>query len=99
MMGMPFEGRSLVGYDNLRKVFQSTWVDNMGTGIMVMEGKYNESTKTINFKGTMVDAMTGKMENVRESFKIIDDKTQMMEMWMTKDGKEFKNMEIKFMKK
>ena len=99
MMGMPFEGKSVVGYDNAKKMFQSTWVDNMGTGIMNLEGKYNERTKTITLKGTAIDAMSGKVENVRETFKFVDDKTQMMEMFMTKDGKEFKSMEIKFTKK
>jgi len=38
MMGMPFEGMSMVGYDNTRKVFTSTWVDNMSSGIMYLEG-------------------------------------------------------------
>ena len=99
MMGMPFEGKSVVGYDNARKVFQSTWVDNMGSGIMYLEGKYKESAKTITPKGTAVDAMTGKTESVRQTLKFVDDKTQWMEMYMTKDGKEFKTMEIKFTKK
>ena len=99
MMGMPFEGKSVVGYDNARKVFQSTWVDNMGSGVMYLEGKYNEKAKTITFKGTAVDGMTGKIENIRQTMKFVDDKTQMMEMFMTKEGKEFKTMEIKFTKK
>src|SRR5690606_30736917 len=46
MMGMPFEGESTLAYDNARKVFINTWIDNMGTGIMVMEGKYDEGTKS-----------------------------------------------------
>ncbi len=33
-MGMPFEGMGIDGYDNLAKQYVSTWVDNMGTGIM-----------------------------------------------------------------
>ena len=66
---------------------------------MYLEGKYKEGSKTITLKGTAVDAMTGKTENVRQTLKFIDDKTQLMEMYMTKDGKEFKNMEIKFTKK
>lgn len=77
----------------------STWVDNMGTGIMYMEGKYDEKSKSINFAGKCVDPTSGKEESVREVFKIVDDKTQFMEMYMTKGGKEFKNMEIKFTKK
>jgi hypothetical protein len=35
---MPFEGISTLGYDNAKKTFFSTWIDNMGTGMMVMEG-------------------------------------------------------------
>ena len=38
MMGMPFNGMSTTGYDNHKKVFMSTWIDNMGTGVMKMEG-------------------------------------------------------------
>jgi hypothetical protein len=96
MMGMPFEGHSLVAYDNVKKVFQSTWIDNMGTGIVYMEGPYDEKTKTLNMRGKMVDPMSGKIEVARQVLKFIDDNTQLMEMYVTKDGKEFKNMEIKF---
>ena len=99
MMGMPFEGKSTVGYDNAKKVFQSTWVDNMGTGITYMEGTYNEKTKTMSMAGKMVDPMSGKEEKAREVIKFVDDNNQVMEMYVTKDGKEFKNMEIKFTRK
>jgi hypothetical protein len=99
MMGMPFEGKATIAYDNAKKVFQSTWIDNMGTGIMYMEGPYDPKTKTITMTGTMVDPMTGKIEKVRETFKFIDDNNQFMEMFVTKNGKESKCMEIKFARK
>ena len=99
MEGMPFEGKGTLAYDNLRKVFLSTWIDNWGTGMMYMEGKYDPATKTISFSGKCVDPLVGKEVPVRETFKIIDDKTQKMEMFMTKNGKEFKNMEIVFTRK
>ncbi|MEO5570727.1 MAG: DUF1579 domain-containing protein [Bacteroidia bacterium] len=100
MSGMPFEGMSTVGYDNGRKVFVSTWIDNMGTGIMYMEGKYNEKTNTVSFSGTAWDSMAGKNSKVRETFKMVDDNNQFIEMYMTgADGKEFKTMEIKFTRK
>ena len=98
-MGQPFEGYSLLGYDNAKKIFQSTWIDNMGTGFMHLEGQWDPQTKTINFKGTSVDPSTGKEMQVRETFKWIDDNTQLMEMFMQQDGKEFKSMEIKFTRK
>ena len=100
MMGMPFNGKSTVGFDNHRKEFVSTWVDNMGSGIMVMRGPWNEATKTMNLKGTMVDPGTKNDTEVRETFRIVDDNTQELEMFvMTPDGKEFKTMNIKFTRK
>jgi hypothetical protein len=71
----------------------------MGTGIMTMTGKWDESSKTINFTGTCVDPTTGKEMKVREVFKLVDDNHQTMEMYMTTDGKEHKSMEIKFTRK
>ncbi|MGX5819474.1 DUF1579 domain-containing protein [Chitinophaga lutea] len=93
--GQPFEGIGTLAYDNLRKVFQSTWIDNMGTGIMFMEGKWDEATHSVNLSGRCTDPATGKEMAVREVFKIIDDNTQQMEMYMMQDGKEFKSMEMK----
>jgi hypothetical protein len=97
---MPFEGISTTGYDNAKKTFVSTWVDNMGTGIMIMEGKWDEKTKTLHLKGKQTDPTTGKEMDVRETFTVIDDNTQKMEMFMTPaGGKEYKNMEIVFTRK
>lgn len=48
--GMPFAGRALIGYDNLRKKYVSTWYDNMGTGVMFGEGTYDPKTKTFHSK-------------------------------------------------
>ena len=98
-MGMPFEGYGLLGYDNAKKVFVSSWIDNMGTGIMTMEGKWEEKAKTINFTGTTTDPATGKSIPVRETFTYIDSNKQRMEMFITQDGKEYKSMEIIFTRK
>lgn len=98
-MGMPFEGMSIVGYDNAKKKFVSTWIDNMGTGIMSAEGEWNASTKSIEFKGKMTDpARPGKDCDIREIFTFVDDNTQKLEMYGpdSKTGKEYKTMEILF---
>jgi Protein of unknown function (DUF1579) len=97
--GMPFEGISTLGYDNAKKVFMNSWIDNMGTGIMQMQGTWDPASKTINFTGTTVDPTTGKDMNVRETFTLVDNNTQMMTMYQTQDGKENKSMEIKFTRK
>jgi len=101
-MGMPFEGMSIVGYDNSKKKFVSTWIDNMGTGIMNGEGDWNASTKSVEFKGKMTDpSRPGKDCDFREVFTFVDDNTQKLEMYGpdSKTGKEYKTMEIKYTRK
>ena len=102
MMGMPFEGVSTVGYDNAAKQFISTWIDNMGTGMMIMKGPWDESTKTMTLSGTMTDiCRPGKECSFKEVFTVIDDNTQKMVMWGPdpKTGKEYKMMELTFTRK
>lgn len=93
--GMPFEAQSIMAYDNMKKVFISSWIDNMGTGVMQLEGPYDAATKTITLMGSESDPMTGKETKVRQTIKIIDNNTQVMEMFSLTGGKEVKTMEIK----
>jgi len=97
--GMPFEGISILGYDNAKKMFVNSWIDNFGTGMMYLTGKWDPSTQSITLNGSMVDPMSGKDIPVRQTTKIVDDNTQVMEMYSTMGGKDFKNMEIKFVRK
>ncbi len=99
MMGQPFEGTSTMAYDNGKKVFISTWIDNMGTGLMVMEGTWDDGSKSFNLKGKCVDPTTGKDMECREVMKMVDDKNMTMEMYINEKGKEVKTMEIKYVKK
>jgi uncharacterized protein DUF1579 len=100
MMGMPFQGRSIMGYDNAKKMFVSTWVDNMGSGIIYMTGTYDDATKTLNLKGKQTNPMNGKDAGIREVMKITDDNTYTLEMYGDgPDGKEIKYMEGTFKRK
>ena len=55
MMGQPFTGIGVIGYDNHTKKYISTWMDSMGTGIYVMEGTASADGKTITQKGQYDD--------------------------------------------
>ena len=59
--GKPFEGIGTLAYDNSRKMFISTWIDNTGTGMMSAEGPWDPASKSITFRGTMSDPATGKL--------------------------------------
>lgn len=100
-MGQPFEGMSTLAYDNAKKKYISTWIDNMGTGMMTLEGDWDAAAKAITFKGKMVCPANGKECDVRETYQIIDNDTHLMTMYGPdmQTGKEYKNMEIKFTRK
>ena len=100
-MGEPFEGTSTTGYDNAKKMFTSTWVDNMSTGTMYMEGPWDEKTKSITFTGTMLCPANGKECEMKQVMKMIDDNTQVVDMYGPdmKTGKQYKSMEIKYTRK
>jgi len=99
--GMPFYGMSIVGYDNYEKIYKSTWVDNMGTGIMNMQGPWDEASKSMTLTGSAINPANGKECKMREVFKIVDDNTQIMEMYGPdpQTGEEYLNMSIKFTRK
>ena len=62
-------------------------------------GKYDESKKSMELKGEMVNPVNGKKTPYREVYTIVDPKTRKMEMYDTKDGSEYKSMEIVMTKK
>lgn len=99
-MGQPFEGEGCTGYDNLKKAYVSTWIDNMGTGIMISEGEWNPATKTYTWQGEYVDAMTGKPKKMRMVEKVESADKHITDFFdMGPDGKEYKSMELVYTRK
>lgn len=99
MMGMPFTGESITGYDKAQKKFLATWIDNFGSSIMFMEGEYNPETNTLTLEGDMVDPATGKNIHIREIFTKTSEDSHNFVMYMIQDGNEIKNMEINYSRK
>ena len=93
-----FKGMSMDGYDNVKKKFVGTWVDNMGTGIMLSEGTYDAATKTFTYTGEY-EAMPGMKTKVREVLKIVDQEHHTFEYYEDRGGKEAKTMEISYTRK
>jgi hypothetical protein len=59
IMGKPFRGMSLTGYDNVRQKYSSVWVDDMSTSIVTSEGDADAAGKVFTFNGDYACAMTG----------------------------------------
>jgi hypothetical protein len=98
MKDVMFKGMAIEGYDNVKKKFVASWVDNMGTGIEFSEGNYDPATKTFTYSMEM-EPMPGMKTQVREVLKVPDNKHMMLEWYETQGGQEKKTMEINYTKK
>ncbi len=90
-----FKGNSIEGYDNTKKKFIASWIDNMGTGMMFFEGDYDAATKTFTYTSE-AEMMPGMKVKVREVLKIADKNNQVMEWYEDRGGQEMKTMEIDY---
>lgn len=95
-MGQPFEGQGLTGFDNFRQEYISTWIDSMGTCLMITRGTAGADGNTIDYRGTHDDPATGRKDvPMRSVARFEGDDTHIVEMYCTDpSGKEFQNMEI-----
>jgi hypothetical protein len=74
-MGMPFEGQGMDGYDNVTKKYVSTWIDNMGTGILNMNGSCDTDCKVLTSSGEMVDPTSGQKGTFKGVITFVDPNT------------------------
>ncbi len=99
-MGMPFQGIGYTGYDNGKKQYVGTWIDNFGTGVMTSTGSSSDNGKSFTFKATTTDPMTGKDMSSESKVTVADADHHTMEMWgPAPDGKMFKMMTIEYTRK
>lgn len=83
------------GYDNIKKKFVSSWVDNLGTGITISEGDYDAATKTFTYRAE-TEILPGMKTKTRQGIKIVDHDHHTFEFYDQRGDKEVKNMEINF---
>ncbi|MFL6529848.1 MAG: DUF1579 domain-containing protein [Chthoniobacterales bacterium] len=98
MTDMDFSGHGTEGYDNAKKKFVGTWMDNMGTGIVMSEGTYDAATKTFTYTADY-EMAPGMKQKIREVLKVPDTNHMTMEWYEDRGGKEAKTMEINYTRK
>jgi len=100
MMGEPFEGIAIWGYNNISHQYEGVWIDSMSTMTTTSYGTC-DSAGTL-FTTTVVgwDPMTGRKKQSREIVRILGDDKHTMTWFETgPDGKEFKSGEIVYTRK
>ena len=99
MMGQPFNGIGYTGYDNVKQKYVSTWMDDMGTMVMVSYGTMAPDG-TLTMWSDVDDPITGKSAKMREVMRFPDKDHQLFEMFgPDPSGKEFKMLEIAYTRK
>jgi hypothetical protein len=99
MMGMPFTGHGMRGYDNVTGKYWATWMDSMSTGVMVSQGTC-DAKNTCTFTGSHNDAIKKGPVTSRMTSRWTTPTTEVFEMYGPgRDGKEFKMMELTYTRK
>ncbi len=96
MMGQPFHGIGLDGYDSYREEYVSIWMDNMSTASMVSRGTHDPATNAVTMMATADDFMAGREDvPVRSVTHWTDPDTFVFEMYtVSEDGTEYQVMEL-----
>ena len=96
MMGKPFIGRSLMGYDNIKQTFNTVWVSDMQTSILTSEGKGESGNKVITLEGKSNCPATGRKDiPMKTVFRVISPDKYVFEMF----NDSAKKMEITYTRK
>jgi hypothetical protein len=100
MMGKPFTGRSLMGYDNIKQTFNTIWVSDMQTSIFTSEGKGDSGNKVITLEGKSTCAASGQKDvPIKTVFRLISPDKHVFEMYDSSKGANAKTMEITYTRK
>ena len=90
-----FKGKSIEGYDNVKKKFISIWIDNASTGPTIFEGNYDPASRTFTYTSE-TEPKPGQKTKVREVIKVIDDNHYNLDWYEEHGGHEIKTIEITY---
>ena len=99
MMGQPFTGRTLLGYDNVKQTYNSVWVSDMQTSLFTSQGKGDNANKVITLEGKSTCAATGRTDvPMKTVLRLISPDKHVLEMFDGSKGNA-KTMEITYTRK
>lgn len=91
------QGLGALGYDNIRKVYTSVWLDTTSTSIYSATGSCDASGKVFTLDGVNQDPVTGKPVRWRSITRMINRKEYTFELFkQIPAGKMFRTLEITY---
>jgi len=98
MMGKPFTGQTLLGFDNTKQTFNSVWLSDTQTSMFTSEGKGDSGNKVITLEGKASCAATGRKDiPMRTVLRVISPDKHVLEMFDGSKGNA-KTMEITYIR-
>ncbi|MGH9602805.1 MAG: DUF1579 domain-containing protein [Terriglobales bacterium] len=93
--GQAFEGTGHAAYDRYKNKYQESWIDSMGTMLLVSEGQCSNGGKSRTMTASFDDPMTGQPTVMRSVYTMQDADHFLLEMY-SKQGNapEYKLMEM-----
>ena len=99
MMGKPFTGKTLLGFDNTKQTFNSVWVSDTQTSMFTSEGKGDSGHKIITLEGKASCAATGRKDvPMKTVLRVVSPDKHVLEMFDGSNGNA-KTMEITYIRK
>ena len=99
IFGAPFKGLGLLGYDEVRRAYVSTWIDSVTPSLTVSEGQLSADGKVLKSTATGVDSEGQPV--VTESITTFRDaRTRVFELaHVQPDGSRFTGLKITYTRK
>lgn len=95
-MGNYRNGSAIIGYDNSAKVSQKIYIDDYGSGMLYMTGTWDEATKTVTYKGQMMDHDKDAYVDVSETMTFNGDTMILKAFRPDSKGNQFQYLEFVF---
>ncbi|MEJ2085740.1 MAG: DUF1579 domain-containing protein [Acidobacteriota bacterium] len=95
VLGRPFEGLKIEGFEKAIEKYVSTWRDNLGTYTLVFKGECEESCRERTMDATFTDPVSKLPFRLKGVTTIEDEDNYTYQSFViTPNGQEFKNMEL-----
>jgi len=96
IMGEPYSGIGYFGFNNVSKMYESTWMDNGYTGIVSFQGTFDASTGGT-MKATAPHPLTGKPSPLELRVATDSQGNHVTELWGSGFGETmYKMMELRY---
>lgn len=100
MFGGKFVGHGTMGYDVHKKKFTGAWIDNMATGVYLVEGALDEAGKVLTEWMEGTNPRTGEAFKMKLTHTVKDRNSRTLRFFMsTPDGKEMETGSIEYTRK